>query len=302
MRQSKKQQYTVFEFIDRFPDDDSAKQYLYERKWKDGYFCRKCKSTTGYSVVSDGFTRQCNKCDYRESVTSGTLFHKIKFPLWKAFWIVYQMAQRKKGESSMELSRSLGLRQKTCWLFRRKAQEAMKSSGKYPLQNQIEVDEFMIGGIDDQAVGRMPGKKRLVVMGIERVGENQIGRAYAKVISSADHIELGKFMDEHISKDAQIRTDKWRGYLPLKDKYNIEQIESAKGENFPQLHTTIMNLKGWLRGIHHKCSARHLQAYLDEFFFRHNRRNYPDTIFDTLVNRMINSNPFFIKKLELSCA
>lgn len=300
MKQSKKQQYTVFEFMNQFPDEDSAKQYLYDRKWKDGYLCKKCKGV-GYSLVSDGYTRQCNKCDYRESATSGTLFHKIKFPLWKAFWIVYQMAQRKKGESSMEFSRSLNLRQKTCWLFGRKTQEAMKSSEKHPLQNQIEVDESMIGGIDKQAVGRMLGKKRLVVIGIERIGENQTGRAYAKVINRADHVELGKFMEAHISKNAHIRTDKWRGYLPLKKKYNIEQIKSAKGENFPQLHNTIMNLKGWLRGVHHKCSARHLQAYLDEFFFRYNRRSYPDTIFEKLISRMINSNPFFIKKLELSC-
>ncbi len=197
----------------------------------------------------------------------------------------------------MELSRSLGLRQKTCWLFRRKVQQAMKSSGHFPLQNHVEVDEFMIGGIDEQAVGRMVGKKRLVVIGIERIGEKQIGRGYARVIPCADHIELGKFMDDHVSTDAQVRTDKWRGYSPLKSLFTIEQVKSENGKNFQQLHTIIMNLKGWLRGIHHKCSAKHLQAYLDEFFFRHNRRNNLETIFEKLIQRMVEEKPFYINKL-----
>jgi hypothetical protein len=296
MTSSDKKFCTVFDFRNSFQDDESAKKYLFDYKWRAGYLCKKC-GHTGSSLVGDKFTRQCNKCDYKESATSGTLFHKVKFPLWMAFWIVYQMSNRKKGESSMELSRSLGLRQKTCWLFRRKVQHAMKSSGNFPLQNQVEVDEFMIGGLDEQAVGRMIGKKRLVVIGMERIGETQVGRAYARVIPSADHSELGKFMDDHISTDPQVRTDKWRGYSPLKSKFSIEQVKSQNGKNFQKLHTMIMNLKGWLRGVHHKCSAKHLQGYLDEFFFRHNRRNNLETIFEKLIRRMMDEKPFYINKL-----
>ena len=95
-----------------------------------------------------------------------------------------------------------------------------------------------------------------------------------------------------ISTDAHVVTDTWKGYLPLKKKYpNLEQKLSKKGANFPELHIHIMNIQGWLRGIHHKCSKEHLQGYLDEFHYRYNRRNHMDTIFDNIICRMVRYNP-----------
>jgi len=90
-------------------------------------------------------TRQCTKCGYQATPTSGTLFHKVKFPLLKAFYIVYFMSTNKKGISSTELSRKLDLRQKTCWSFRTKVSKAMKRSKKHPMDGQVEVDEFVVG-------------------------------------------------------------------------------------------------------------------------------------------------------------
>jgi hypothetical protein len=72
-------------------------------------------------------------------------------------------------------------------------------------------------------------------------------------------------------------------------------IKSEKGKKFPELHTLIMNLKSWLRGIHHKCSEKHMQAYLNEFFYRFNRRGFGKTIFHNLVVRMVNSDPIYHK-------
>jgi len=78
----------------------------------------------------------------------------------------------------------------------------------------------------------------------------------------------------------------------LKKEYpNIEQRPSDKGANFPELHIHIMNIQGWLRGIHHHCSEEHLQGYLDEYHYRYNRRNHMDTIFDNLICRMIRNAP-----------
>jgi hypothetical protein len=87
-------------------------------------------------------------------------------------------------------------------------------------------------------------------------------------------------------------TDEWRGYLPLKAAYaNLKQVPSKEGENFPDLHIHIMNLKGWLRGIHHRCSKERLQGYLDEYHFRYNRRNNMDTIFHNLITKMVKNKP-----------
>jgi hypothetical protein len=83
-------------------------------------------------------------------------------------------------------------------------------------------------------------------------------------------------------------TDEWRGYLPLKAEYpNLKQVPSKDCEHFHDLHIHIMNLKGWLRGIHHYCSKEKLQGYLDEYHFRYHRRNNMDTIFHNLITRMV---------------
>ena len=77
----------------------------------------------------------------------------------------------------------------------------------------------------------------------------------------------------------------------MKDEYQIEQRKSENGTSFPQMHIHIMNIKGWLRGIHHHCAKERLQGYLDEYHFRFNRRNNMDTIFDVLIRRLINNVP-----------
>jgi hypothetical protein len=92
--------------------------------------------------------------------------------------------------------------------------------------------------------------------------------------------------------DTVVITDEWRGYLPLKKEYqHLKQIPSNEGKNFPDMHVHIMNLKGWLRGIHHHCSKKHLQGYLDEYHYRYNRRNNMNTMFDVLVKKIIDNKP-----------
>ena len=76
-----------------------------------------------------------------------------------------------------------------------------------------------------------------------------------------------------------------------KDYPNLSQIKSENGKSFQDIHIHIMNLKGWLRGIHHHCSKERLQGYLDEFHFRHNRRSNMETIFDLLIRKMVLKEP-----------
>src|SRR5690606_11716203 len=101
------------------PDDASCKEYIAGLKWANGYQCVKCGHRK-HCAGSHALERQCTSCNYIETATAGTLFHKCKFSLLKAFHIVYYMATTKNGISSTELSRKLSLRQKTCWLFKQK--------------------------------------------------------------------------------------------------------------------------------------------------------------------------------------
>ena len=153
------------------------------------------------------------------------------------------------------------------------------------------VDDFFIGGPETQKRGRSIGKKRLVVLALEKVKDG-VGRAYAQVIEKASANEFTPFFDSYISKSANVITDEWNGYSPLKKKYpELKQIPSNEGKSLPDLHIHIMNLKGWLRGIHHHCSKERLQGYLDEYHYRFNRRNNMDTIFDLLIKKMALNSP-----------
>lgn len=277
-------------FYNRFSTDESCYQYLSDIKWQANNFCcRKC-GNANYCSGRKPYSRRCTRCKYDESPTAGTMFDKCKFPLHLAFHIAFKISTKKKGMSSLELSQEYELRQKTCWEFKRKLQVAMQSSLRFPLSGVVHVDEFFIGGEEEGMPGRSKGDKRLVIVALEIV-EAGVGRAYARCIEDASSNSFRPFFEDHISKDAQIITDEWRGYLPLRKDYpKLKQMKSNKGNNFPDLHLHIMNLKGWLRGIHHHCSKEHLQGYLDEYHFRYNRRSYMGTIFDILIKRMVENN------------
>ena len=137
--------------------------------------------------------------------------------------------------------------------------------------------------------------KTLVVLAIEKVitkkGKESIGRAYARTIDNGSANSLQTIFDRHISKNSSINTDKWRGYAPLKKDWKITQTLSNKGAGMKMLHIHIMNLKGWLRGIHHKCSKERLQYYLDEYHFRFNRRGSIGSIFERLIEKAIKTSP-----------
>lgn len=280
---------SLFEFQSRFPDSDKCREYLAELKWKNGYSCTKCGHGKHCRGVG-AYERQCTSCGYIESPTAGTLFHRLKFPLLKAFYIVYYVSTCKNGISSTELSRKLELRQKTCWLFKQKVMKAMESSRSFPMAGKVDVDETYVGGQDEQAVGRNEGKKKIMVVAIERKGKG-VSRMYGKVIETASKKNLSQFMGEHIAADAQVRTDGWSGYRGLEAKWPhiVREKSEKKGKNFPQLHRSIMMFKAWLRGVHH--SVRYLQSYINEYTYRFNRHRMKEGIFENLIKRMVNKPP-----------
>ena len=283
---------SIQQFNKFFKSEEDCRQYLFDLKWKDGYKCRKCGCTKSYKGKTR-FHLRCQSCRYDESVTANTVFHKLKIPLLKAFGMTFRIAVKKKGMSTTELAKEFSINQKSSWLFKRKAQESMRSSGKHPLDSKVEVDELYIGGPQKDKRGRSKGEKKLVVIAVEKVKGDKIGRAYAEVIKQASAACFAPFFEKHIDNDnARVVTDGWRGYQPLESEYEISQKHSRGGKNFMGLHTVIMNLKGWLRGIHHHCSARFINGYLDEFFFRFNRRNFLKSIWHKLIVRFMTNQPY----------
>lgn len=287
---------SLFEFQKRFSSKKDCLSHLSNLKWSDGYRCRRCKNTK-YCAGAKPYSRQCTKCNYTESPTANTLFHKLKFDIIKAFYIVYFVSTNKKGITSTELSRKLDLRQKTCWAFKRKVMKAAKSSGNHPIAGEAEVDETVFGGEEEGTRGRKNLNKKLVVVGIEKSVKG-VSRLYARVIPKADASSLGRFMKDHIDRNTRVTTDRWTGYAPLEKEFkNLKRIPSGKkGRNFPDMHRVIMTLKSWLRGMHHHVWD--LQDYLNEYCYRFNRSFMKAGIFDNLMNRMVNAPPCYIKNIS----
>ena len=130
----------------------------------------------------------------------------------------------------MELAEEYAMRQKTVWDFKRKIQSAMQSSGNYPLEGVVHVDEFYVGGEEEGVTGRsLDGKKKLVIIALEIV-PGGVGRAYAQVIEDASADSFRPFFEKYISKDAKIVTDEWNGYLPLKRLYEVGTTSVRQGQ------------------------------------------------------------------------
>ena len=230
------------QFNKRFPDDNACYQYIADIKWASGFVCKKC-GHENYCAGRKPCSRRCTRCKYDESPTSGTMFDKCKFSLHIAFHLVFKISTKKKGMSSTELSNEFDLRQTTCWEFKWKIQQTMRSSKQHPLKGTVYVDDFYIGGYEEDKVGRsLDSKKRLVVVALEVLGKKGVGRAYAQVIKQASGKEFEPFFVAHISPDAQVITDTWKGYLPLKKKYpHLDQVLSDKGAGLPELHLHTSN-------------------------------------------------------------
>ena len=278
----------VIEYQKHFNNDDKCKEYLAQIKWSNGFQCPVCNHDQYYNGHKS-HSRVCKKCRRIDSATANTLFHKVKFGLHKAFWIVFEMSCSTKSISSTQVAKRVGITQKTAWLFMQKVRCAMGSSRQFPLEGKVEVDEFVIGSKEKGKQGRSRNsKKKKVVCAVELTQQNKIKRFYALPIADYSADELSVLFDHHISDDAQVTTDKWSAYQVLASQYNIEQILSNQGKNFPQTHIMIASLKSWLRTIPSHVSSKHLKKYLDEFSYRINRSIFKETIFHNLLERMTN--------------
>ena len=287
------------EFIKKFSDESTCLSLLADYKWSAGFLCPHCQGKEEHNCKI-AYHKRCKQCSRIISPTANTLFHKVKFGITKAFYIVFKMSATTKSISAEQLSKSIGVNRKTALLFQQKVRLAMKSSERYPLTGQVEVDEAFIGQKEDGRVGRGAQGKAQIVIAIEKYGATGLKRMYAKVIENASAGELLEIFEKHVDRDAKILTDQWRGYSPLTEAYNIKQEKSQPDANFRVMHRCIQQLKSWIRGIHHSVDHNYLQGYLDEFCYRINRSIHKNTIFQNLMNRMVNADQTTKKQIKFA--
>ena len=287
----------LIEFSDRFKTDQECLKYLFDQKWKNGFICSKCDSKNywkGHCGTPNNLV--CKNCRHSESPTANTIFHRLKFSLRKAFFIIFECSATTKGISSSMVSRRYSINEKTAWKFMYKIRCAMQSSGNYPLEGKCEVDEYYLGGKEESKTGRGAQKKKKAVVIIEKSGKHGISRAYARRISNTSSKEIRPLLIKHVGKNAELKTDLWSAYVKLSSEFNIVQEKSIPKKNFGAMNRFIMTMKSWFRGIHHQVSDKYYQNYLDEYCYRFNRNNHKDVIFQNLLNRMILTKPIFYTK------
>lgn len=216
--------------------------------------------------------------------------HKTRLPLTLWFWAAYLVATHGPGISALQLQRQLGIsRYETAWTILHKLRRAMVAPERQPLTGEVEVDEGYLGGRDTELRGgRQRDGKPLVGVAVEVRG-NGSGRLRLQLLSDPSARSLTSFVDSSVAASAIVHTDGWAGYSGLRAA-GYDHRPHIQHERFPdrewvlpRAHRALSNLKTWLQGTHHGVSPKHLQVYLDEFVFRHNRRRTPLAGFQTLL-------------------
>lgn len=214
---------------------------------------------------------------------------------------MFEMTASTKGLSASQVAKRYGITRKTAWLFMHKVRLGMKSSQSFPIDGIVQVDEFVVGGKENNKPGRSyNSKKKKVVCAVELSENEKVKRVYAIRIEDYSSKSLRTIFEKYISKVAKVKTDEWKGYRPLQMDYNITQIPSGKGENFKQLHIIIHQIKSWLRTSFSWVHQDHIDKYFNEYSFRINRSIYKETIFHKLTERMVNGTHVGYKQIKIS--
>ena len=275
------------DFQERFATEAACLEYLAASRWPHGFACPACGGRRAW-VLERRHLWECADCAQQTSVTAGTVMHGTRTPLLLWFWAAYLVATHHPGVSAKQLQRQLGLsRYETSWLILQKLRRAMVAPEREPLRREVEIDEFFLGGLEEgQKGGRQRGKKALCAVAVEVRGRGS-GRLRLAVVPDASAASLGAFAQTTIAAGTIVHSDGWSGYNGLAKlgfEHRRRSQRAEPGEQLlPRAHRAVSNLKAWLHGTHRGVGDPHLQVYLDEFVFRHNRRRTPMAAFQTLL-------------------
>jgi hypothetical protein len=208
------------------------------------------------------------------------------------------MSTTTKSLSASYMAVRYGITEKTARLFMLKVRETMAPSGGHPMDGTVHVDEFVLGGKEEGKVGRSyDSKKKKAIIAVQLTEDWKVKRMYAMRIEDFSAQSLQYIFINHISRQANVTTDVWRGYRPIAKAYDITQIPSNKGLSFKALHTMIHQVKSWIRTTYSWVSEGNLNRCFNEFCFRINRSQSKATIFNNLIEKMVSADKIYQTEL-----
>ncbi|MFH1157448.1 MAG: IS1595 family transposase [Pseudomonadota bacterium] len=267
----------------RFHDEKAAYAYVESRVWPEGPVCPHCGCMERVGKLEGKSTRigvyKCYECRKPFTVKVGTIFEDshVKLHIW--LQAIHLMCASKKGISSNQLHRTLGVTLKTAWFMSHRIREAMAPHGMLPPLGgegkTVEVDETYIGNKGKQAPGARGWSHKEKVLSLVERG----GKVRSTHVQHVNAETLRPILNEQIAAESRLMTDEARVYSPLGKDFAAHDIVNHSINEYVRgdAHTNTIEgyfsiFKRGMKGVYQHCSGRHLKRYLAEYDFRYNER------------------------------